>query len=500
MGTARARWVLAATIAGSGLASLDVTVVNVALARIGADFGAEFSALQWISNAYTLALAALILLGGVLGDLYGRRRVFVIGTIWFALASGLCALSTGESMLIVARALQGVGAALLTPGSLAIISATFASADRAKAIGAWSGLGGIATAIGPFLGGWLVEVNWRWVFLINIPLAVAIVMITLRHVPETRDDSTVAKPRVDYRGAACVAVALSAVTYALTTAGQRGWDPAVVACALAGVLATAAFMVVERRAPSPLIRLDMFANRVFTATNVVTVFVYAGLSVFMFLIVLQLQVVSGWTPLAAGVSLLPTTAVLLVLSAQFGALSQRVGPRPLMAFGSLMAAVACALALRVGREASYLYDVLPAVLVLGLGLSCVVAPLTAAVLEAAPAHLAGAASGVNNATARSAGLLAIAVVPAVAGLSGAGLADPVAFDAGYGTAMVVVVGLLVLAALVSWFGVGPVIPSALDEDPRRMPVHRQQSCGVGHPPLHPAAVAGGQEADAQPRG
>ncbi|MET1008258.1 MAG: MFS transporter [Propionibacteriaceae bacterium] len=486
MGTARGRWVLAATIAGSGLAALDATVVNVALARIGEDFDAKFSALQWITNAYTLTLAAFILLGGVLGDLYGRRRIFVIGTIWFAVASALCAFSTGSSMLIAARALQGVGGALLTPGSLAIISATFATADRSKAIGAWSGLGGVATAIGPFLGGWLVGINWRLVFLINLPVAAAVVALALRHVPETKDDSVGGdRPRVDVPGAVCVVVALTGITYALTSAGQRGWDLPVIAAAVLGVAASALFVLLERRTSSPLIRLDMFTNRVFAATNLVTVFIYAALSVFFFLLVLQLQVVAGWSALAAGTALLPVTALMLLLSARFGALSQRVGPRPLMTLGSLLAAAAFAAALRIGPETSYLTDVLPAVILLGLGLSCAVAPLTAAVLGAAPAHLAGAASGINNATARSAGLLAIAVVPALAGLSSAGVSDAAAFDSGYDVAMLIGVGLLVTGALVSWFGVGRIPKSTVTPSDGRVPVHTAPHCAVSHPALHP---------------
>lgn len=490
MGTAGARWVLTATIAGSSLASLDATVVNVALARIGRDFGASFSSLQWISNGYTLTLAAFILLGGVLGDTYGRRRVFVVGTIWFALASGLCAVSVSSSMLIAARVLQGIGAALLTPGSLAIISATFAATDRSRAIGAWSGLGAIATAVGPFLGGWLVEVSWRLVFVVNVPIAAAIVLLALRHVPETSQGSTDSPPRVDLVGAACVVVALTGVTYALTTAGQRGWDSVVITAALVGVIAGGLFVLVERRSPDPLIRLELFRNRVFAATNIVTVFIYAALSVAFFLLVLQLQVVSGWSPLAAGTALLPATLVLLLLSARAGALSDRVGPRSLMTLGCLLAGAAFALALRVGRGASYLFDVLPVAVLLGLGLACAVAPLTSAVLGAAPVALAGAASGINNATARSAGLLAIAVVPAVAGLSTAGLTDVSAFNRGFDVAMLICVGLLVVAALVSWLGIGRLAsaaPGGAEQRAREelVPVHRAHHCPVSSPPLYP---------------
>lgn len=455
MGTRQGRWVLLATIAGSSVAQLDGTVVNVALAAIGRDLDAGFTALQWVVNAYTLTLASLILLGGVLGDLYGRRKVFLVGVVWFALASGLCALAPSEGVLVAARALQGVGGALLTPGSLAIISASFAPGDRARAVGAWSGLGAIAGAIGPFLGGWLVGIDWRWVFLINLPIAAVIVVVTLRHVPESNDtEVAVGTGRVDLWGTVCVVAALSGITYALTEAGRTGWQPSLVGIGLLGLAAGVAFVLVERRTAQPLVRLDMFTNRVFTATNVVTVFVYAALSVYFFLIVLQLQVVSGWSPLASGTAVLPVTVCMLLLSARAGGLAQRVGPRPLMTLGCLLAGAGFVTALRIGPDASFLADVLPSVLLLGLGLSCAVAPLTAAVLAAAPDHLAGAASGINNATARSAGLLAIAVVPALAGLSGAGVDDAVALGRGFVVAMLIGAGLLGVGAAVSWFGLG----------------------------------------------
>ncbi len=492
MGTARGRWVLGATIAGSSVAMLDSTVVNVALARIGRDFGAGFSALQWIANAYTLTLAAFILLGGVLGDRFGRRRIFLVGVIWFALASAACALSVNEQMLIAARALQGVGGALLTPGSLAIISATFVQTDRARAVGAWSGLGGIAGAIGPFLGGWLVGVDWRWVFLINLPVAVGIVVVTLRHVPETRDTSVhTGRRRIDVPGTAFVVLALSGITYALTEAGQHGWSLPVVTVGLLGLVAGVVFVLVERRTREPLMRLDMFTDRTFAAANVATFFIYAGLGVYFFLLVLQLQLVSGWSPLAAGTAILPVTVLMLALSARAGALSQRIGPRPLMTLGSLLVAAGFALALRVGPDAHYLTDVAPSVIVLGLGLCCAVAPLTAAVLAAAPDQLAGAASGINNATARSAGLLAVAVIPAVAGLSRAAPGDVAAIDRGFGLAMVIGAGLLVAAAAVSWFGLGRQTTAAgLGDRPDVLAVHTHSHCGVCGPALHPATGAG----------
>ena len=483
-GTAPGRWVLAATIAGSSAAMLDATVVNVALARIGEELDVGFAGLQWISNAYTVTLASFILLGGVLGDRYGRRRIFVVGMVWFAVASALCALSVNEAMLIGSRALQGLGGALLTPGSLAIISATFVPGDRPRAIGTWSGLGGIAAAAGPFVGGWLVETSWRLVFVINLPLALAVVLITVRHVPETR--ARTAPRGIDGPGAALLVVALSGLTYGLTRAGESGWSgPVVVACAL-GVLGGAAFVAWERRSTHPLVPLDIFANRVFTATNVVTVFVYAALGVYFFLLVIQLQVVAGWPPLAAGVSLLPATALMLVLSGRFGALSERVGPRPLMAAGSLLAAAGLGLSVRIGPDASYLGDVLPAVVALGLGLSCAVAPLTAAVLGSVPDDLAGAASGINNAIARTAGLLAVVVVPALAGLSSAGIEDAAALGRGFVTSMLIGAGLLVVGALVAWFGVGRTEPAKPELRPAdRVAVHRCTHCATSGPQLHP---------------
>lgn len=480
-GTARGRWVLAACIAGSGVAMLDSTVVNVALARIGEELHVGFAGLQWITNGYTLTLAAFILLGGVLGDRFGRRRVFLIGMVWFGVASALCALSGSGPLLIAFRALQGIGGALLTPGSLAILSATFVRADRARAIGAWSGLGGIAAAAGPFLGGWLVEINWRLVFLINLPLALVVIGIALRHVPETRQSATAVKG-IDGPGAFILVVALGALTYGLTTAGATGWDPSTIAATVGGVLAAAAFVLWEHQTAHPLVPLTIFASRVFTAANVVTVFIYAALGVFFFLLVIQLQAVAGWSPLAAGTALLPTTALMLLLSARAGALSQRLGPRPLMTVGSLSAAAGFLLATRIGAQASYLADVLPAVVALGLGLACAVAPLTAAVLGAVSDDLAGAASGINNAVARTAGLLAVVIIPAVAGLSSAGLTDTGELNRGFRTAMLIGAGLLVAAAVVSWFGVGPTV--RLDASPVASDPLPSYQCPVDAPQLH----------------
>jgi len=446
------RWVVLATVLGSGLAMLDATVVNVALPRIGEDLDADLSGLQWTINGYTLTLASFILLGGSLADRLGRRRIFVIGTVWFALASALCGLAPNVETLVAARVLQGVGGALLTPGSLAIISASFAAEDRSRAIGAWSGLAGVAGAAGPFLGGWLVEAwSWRLVFLINLPFAALVVWVATRHVPESVDPT--ASHHLDLPGTVLGAVGLAGLTYASIAGGERGADPVTVGAAVIGVLALAAFVVVERRSSHPLVPPGLFASRQFTVTNLITFVVYAALAGVLFLLVVHLQVVAGFSPLAAGTALLPLTLLMLLLSARSGALAARIGPRLQMTVGPLIAAAGLLLTLRIGPDASYWTDVLPAMIVFGLGLSALVAPLTATVLESAPGQHAGAASGVNNAVARTAGLLAVALLPPLAGLSGAVYRDPDAFAEGYRIATLIGVGLLVAGGILSAVGI-----------------------------------------------
>ena len=488
MGTPRARWVLLTTVLGSSLAMLDATVVNVALERIGADLGADFSGLQWTVNAYTLTLASLILLGGSLSDRFGRRRVFVVGVCWFAAASLLCGLAWNIETLIAARALQGVGGALLTPGSLAIIAASFAGADRAAAVGAWSGLGGVAGAVGPFLGGWLVEWNWRAVFLINLPVALLVVLVAARHVPETRDPE--AAPHLDLAGTALVTLGLGTLTYALTAAGGESSPTAVWTIAVIGVLALVLFIRVELRSPHPLVPPALFNSRRFTAANLVTLLVYAALGVVFVLLVLQLQVVSGFSPLLAGTALLPVTALMLVFSARVGALAQRIGPRPLLTAGPLVAAGGVLLMFRIGRDASYVTDVLPAAVVFGAGLTLLVAPLTATVLSSTDDRFAGVASGVNNAVARAAGLLAVAVVPVAAGLSGEAYADPAAFADGFRTAVFILTALLVAGAVVAALLIGPRETAHDDENPvGRIQVEECLHCGVAGPQVHPPQQA-----------
>jgi EmrB/QacA subfamily drug resistance transporter len=456
MGTPAGRWVLVATVLGSAIVMIDGTVVNVALPHIGRDLGAGFGGLQWTVNAYTLTLAALILLGGSLGDHFGRRRVFLIGVIWFAAASLACGLAPNIGMLIAARALQGIGGALLTPGSLALISASFHGPDRAAAIGAWSGLGGLASAAGPFLGGLLVEWSWRAVFLINLPLAVLVVAVTMLRVPESRD--TESPPGLDVTGTVLAMLGLGALTFGLTGLADRGASAGAVVAIGVGVLALLAFVVVERRSTHPLVPPSLFTDTIFRVANAVTLLIYGALGVVFLLFVLQLQTVAGFSPVAAGLALLPVTVIMLVFSSRAGALAGRIGPRLPMTLGPLLAAAGVLLMLRIGEGATWLVDVLPAAVVFGAGATLVVAPLTAAVLDSAPDHLAGSASGVNNAVARAGGLLAVAVVPGLAGISGTDYADPAAFGAGFRIAIVIAAGLLLAAAALAAVGIRPVTP------------------------------------------
>lgn len=430
--SARGKWVLAATVLGSGLAQLDGTVVNVALPRIGEDLGGGLTALQWTLNAYTLTLSGLLLLGGSLGDRMGRRRIFILGVIWFTVASVGCAFAPSTGLLIAMRALQGAGAALLTPGSLAILQASFRPDDRSTAVGAWSGLGGVATAIGPIVGGLLVGVapwGWRLVFLINLPIAAAVIVLSRRYIPESRDEQ--ATGRVDVPGALLASFGLGGLVFGLTEGPAGGWTPPVVAITVAGVLLLGLFLLVESRTAEPLLPLGLFADRQFSAANLVTFAVYAALAGALFLLPVQLQLVAGFSPVQAGAATLPITVMMLLLSARMGRLSARIGPRLPMTVGPLVAATAMFWLSFVDAGATFLGAVVGPMLLFGLGLSFTVAPLTSTVLAAAPDHQAGVASAINNDVARVAGLLAVAVLPALAGLSPAAYADPALMSGGF---------------------------------------------------------------------
>jgi EmrB/QacA subfamily drug resistance transporter len=496
LGEARGRWVLLAMVLGSSMAFLDSTVVNVALPAIGRSLSAGLGGLQWTVSGYTLSLAGLILLGGSLGDRVGRRKVFLIGVVWFALASALCGLSPSIGVLIGARILQGVGGALLTPGSLAIIQASFAPEDRSRAVGAWSGLGGVAGAIGPLLGGYLVQAGgWRWVFFLNLPLAAAVLAVTIRHVPETRDPMATGK--FDIAGSALAALALAGITYALIEAPAQSADPLVLtASAVIGVAAAAGFVLVERhRTRHPggtpaMLPLDVFASREFSAVNIVTFLVYAGLGGVFFLLVLQVQVVAAYSPVKAGLALLPVTALMLAFSARSGALAQRVGPRWPMTAGTLTSAAGLLLMLRIGAHASYLTDVLPAVTVFAAGLTLTVAPLTATVLASADVRHAGVASGVNNAVARAAGLLAVAGLPALAGLGEASYHSAAQFSTGFDKAMIISAGLLLVGSVLSALTIRSDVLNPPGDVLAPAPQCRV-NCAVGAPPLEPAGTEAG---------
>ena len=449
LSSAPGRWLILVTVLASGMAFLDATAVQVALPSIGRELHATLSGLQWTVTGYTLTLASLILLGGSLGDRYGRRKVFVIGVCWFAAASLICGVAQNIEQLVAARALQGIGGALLTPGSLALIQSSFRHQDRARAIGLWSSLAGISGLVGPFLGGVMVDaVSWRLVFLLNVPFALIIVAVSGRHVPESRDPT--AHGRFDYAGALLGALALGGITYALIGAGESMLRSDVVAAAAIGLLSAAAFVVREQRAPVPMLPTALFRERQFTGANLATLAVYGALGGAGLFMVLQLQTVLGYDATAAGAAQLPTIALITLLSPRMGALATRIGPRIPMTVGPLIVAAGTLWLAGVDGSAPYVVEILPGSLLQGLGMAVTVAPLTATVLGAAPDAQAGIASGVNNAVARAAQLLAVAALPVAVGLSGDDYADPAAFTSGFRTAMIICAVLFAAGGLISW--------------------------------------------------
>jgi EmrB/QacA subfamily drug resistance transporter len=465
LSSAAGRGTLLATILASGMTFLDATIVTVALPRLGADLGATTAGLQWTVNGYALTLAAFVLLGGALGDEFGRRRIFLVGVAWFTAASVLCGFAQSIEWLIGARILQGAGGALLTPGSLALLQASFHPDERGKAIGLWSGLAGVSTALGPFVGGWLIDAfSWRWIFLMNAPLAVVVVLAALRWVPESRRGpvgGTAPAPggrgqpaggghaRFDVAGALLGALGLAGITYALIDASGRGagsW--AVPTAAVVAVLAAVLFVIVERRrGENAMLPLRLFSSRLFSALNIYTLAVYAALGGLTFFLAIELQNVAGYSAFETGISTLPLTILLLIGSPRAGALATRIGPRLPLTVGPLVAAAGFVLLRRAGPHASYWTDVFPGVLLFGLGMTLVVAPLTASVLAAVEDRYAGTASGVNNAAARAGGLLAVAALPLLVGLTGRAYEVPGELFAAFRSAMLWCAGLMVAGSL-----------------------------------------------------
>ena len=442
------RWVLAVAVLGEVMVLLEATVVNVALPAIGRDLGAGVAGLQWVLDGYVLTLAALVLPAGSLSDLYGRRRMFIVGVAAFVAASALCAGAPTIQLLVAARFVQGVGGALLTPGSLAIIDAVFHPDDRTRAIGAWAALTAVAAAVGPPVGGYLTDaLSWRAVFLINLPVGVFVIAAAVAKVPESRDPTRAGG--LDLPGAALATLAIAGLCFALIQA-SGGLTPAVITAAAVSLAAAGAFTAVEWRSSHPMLPLELFHSRQFASATVLALVTYAALGGVIFLFVAFLQVTLGYSPVQAGAATLPITLLLLTLSAPSGAIAQRIGPRIPLTTGAVLTGAGLLLMARIRRGDQFLPGVLPSLIVFGVGLGVLITPITATVLASVDSSRSGIASAVNNALSRLGQMIAVAALPLAAGLSGSAFADPARMAAGFPVAMTVAAGASFAAALLAW--------------------------------------------------